>query len=769
MITLSLDENGDFEGYWKKRDALLIGGVLFDDVDDTSEVTNEKRRIAAFYRRIMEEVAAEKKIVCIYPKDLHGGGARGITGRNKEKLIKEKVTLTLPEFLQKGTYKSEKLTDDEGEIEDRKGKYYLYAQLKSSTGKEGREGERLGKLAGDDYASNLYYHMASDVVSRCVFSNPYVKDKESFSLELATRISRPLAWDGEEARKYREAGYREEKDAKWCKLENQEQGVYFELTNRDFYRGVVSKLILEDNPREHKVDIFNVVPISYYDPNKRHEFLYLADSICSLLYFQLMKEKETDLELEEAWFLKAKDVLEELLPAKQILLFSYDKVDTAFSKALSAYWDGDYYRALCCMYDADSNDTLLTYYRNVWFRYVEERIVNARNEQNFKKAVWCLYNSQLTNKYQQEKGIYIRNVLEKAAEEIKPRLRTPESKSILFMLYEAGLIAANHIGDSVSATAYYEKAIAHADGVSTEEYLRLRNTLVVAYTDALRTKDACKIAITNVRYNRKLTMIKNSIADQTSRRGTISLAKAISQLGQVLAFMKDKRTEKTFRDALSYFKDKSADYFITQSYLMHYYIEVRDKEAYDKEAYCYFGEKDDLLEQLNYLMDEGMRADSLINMKFALFLYLKGLYMFHVDEITDEIWTIVNDVEGYVNRTYEPNEKWKLEGHPSILICKYLCMIAASIGKRETVAATYEAKLKDFSEGVGAPEVEYVPIMKAIACSALCTYYAKISNDASKESEDKLVEALRQIDGLKNKSESDIRRNIDKCICYMYA
>ena len=43
-----------------------------------------------------------------------------------------------------------------------------------------------------------------------------------------------------------------------------------------------------------------------------------------------------------------------------------------------------------------------------------------------------------------------------------------------------------------------------------------------------------------------------------------------------------------------------ADYYITLSYLLHYYLQTKEKEKYEKYAKDYFGGYEDLEEQLIY-------------------------------------------------------------------------------------------------------------------------------------------------------------------------
>ena len=49
MITISLDEYGDFEKDGKEP--LFIGGIIFDDQEEKEEECTERKRIEAYYKK----------------------------------------------------------------------------------------------------------------------------------------------------------------------------------------------------------------------------------------------------------------------------------------------------------------------------------------------------------------------------------------------------------------------------------------------------------------------------------------------------------------------------------------------------------------------------------------------------------------------------------------------------------------------------------------------------------------------------------------------
>ena len=57
MITLSLDEFGEFEESSAATKPIFIAGVLYDDKGIDNDTVNERRRIEAYYRNVIDSVS----------------------------------------------------------------------------------------------------------------------------------------------------------------------------------------------------------------------------------------------------------------------------------------------------------------------------------------------------------------------------------------------------------------------------------------------------------------------------------------------------------------------------------------------------------------------------------------------------------------------------------------------------------------------------------------------------------------------------------------
>ena len=273
MITIALDENGDFEGLNRESDeATFLAGLLYDDNGDEMDTANERERIIAYYQNVCAKAGGH------FPESLHISHA-GNNGSYVAKTKKE-VGASLGEFLRNGTYQKKALTRF-----PRRGKYILFMQIKSNQGKRTLQGKDLCELVKDDFASNLYMHMAEDVVSRLIFHNPYRPAIRKVHFDLPTRMVVLDNTMQDKIKEYYQLGY---KDYKFDKDKPRDKGKkYLQIANDNNYRAAISREILADGRTDLEVDRMTVRSIYYGTSDEKKTrgmaFLYLADSICSLL------------------------------------------------------------------------------------------------------------------------------------------------------------------------------------------------------------------------------------------------------------------------------------------------------------------------------------------------------------------------------------------------------------------------------------------------------------------------------------------------------
>ena len=683
MLTLALDEYGDFEGIRDENEPVYIAGLIYDDKNIGGEERLERNRIKAYYQAVIAEAAEGAAGAWthefVYPDALHSKGD-GMRDHYVVRPVKELVRVTLPEFIRRGTYRGNMLKwkNPEGIIRDflpRQGQYHIFVILKSDAGIKKLLAGNANILAKDDYASNLYFHMADEMICRLIFYNPVIREVKDISLDIATRSSGNMLMSDPLAQEYKRQGYK----ANLCDENDPGGKVYFNLTNADIYRSVIAEEILDAQRPDINIADFNVTPIQYRAGAKKMEFLYMADTICSYLQFEIAGQNA------EEWLAAIVGRTRDLTGRDDNLIFGYDEIDIIYAKAWNMYLGGDLYKALSIAYDAGKHEgAFAAFYKKLWFKKLEERVRECRNVSDFNMAVRKLNETMNNNSLDSDKALYILQVLEEMAPEIEKEFRSPEARGILYLLNDIGVTAYCHIGDSVTAEKYFKKCTQLAGTVSLEAYLGTRNKMVVFCCDYFEMDLAEEISDENIVYQELLTELKKEVhLPGVSDDGYVAFGKAHSQRGQVYAFKRDPRAVDEFRMALENFEAGSANFKITQSYLLHYYLDAGCKEAYLEEAEQYFDGRKKPAEQLKYIVDEGARYDALFNMTYALYVFIKGLYLFRLNEMSDRVWKDLQSLERrFARKIAKPG--WKLSGHPAELIFKYMRLIAISRNDQES-------------------------------------------------------------------------------------
>ena len=677
------------------NEPVYIAGLIYDDHSVEGDSEEERKRIKAYYKSIIRDAKSESTAKDAdsfsYPEVLHSNGDGG-RDHNIVRPVKEKIQNSLADFIRYGKYKDKngKLQDFNG-IKDREGEYYIFVILKSDQGMTKLLSKNANILARDNYASNLYFHMAEELISRLIFHNPLINNITEITLDIATRKSAILSNNSELFTEYKKQGY---------KAEQAEGGKYqFRSTNPDIYRTVISKEIMSAERPDIKIDRFNVVPISYHGyKEKDMEFLYMSDSICSVLGFDI-EGKNAD-----EWLKCIDKRVQGITGKKENLIFGYDEIDNIYEKDWTKYEEGDYYRALSIACDAGKVEGGFSeFYKSLWFKKIEEKIVVSTSVSDFNMAVRKLNETLNNNTLDQEKCFYILGVLEKMVPDMERRFHSHEAKRILYTLYDIGVTAHCHIGDSRGAEEYFKKCKQYADLTSLDDYLNTRNKLVVFCCDYFDLDRAEELSDENILYQELLSDLKKELKlSGINDFGNESMGKAHSQRAQVYAFKRNTKAEEEFILALKEFKEGSANYKITQSYLLHYYLDSGNYEAYLEEAEKYFDGKKELSDQLNYIIEEGSKDDPLINMKYALYIYVRALYLFMLSKLTNRVWSDLQKVDKRFGKKIKKKE-WKLTGHPCEIIFKYMRLIALS-KKEDELEEEYAQRMENCLTHHGATE-----------------------------------------------------------------
>lgn len=679
MITLALDEFGDFEGIENNNKPVGIAGILYDDSNDEGDTANERKRLKEFYKACIatanDDNGPDNEF--LYPSALHSNGSKERDARIV-KPVKRRVNACLSEFLRKGTYNGKELLNEKAK---RKGKYYVFGIIKSDRGMNSLLSSTTNFLAHDDMGSNLYFHMASEAVNRMLFHNPRIADIKKVSMNIASRRSDDMEKNSLKAQEYYRQGYKAQNSLN----SNHFGQVYFGVANADMYRVILSQEMIRSGKAQTTIDDFFVSPIKYTENAKNMEFLYLADSICTYLSNNI--EGITDSEK----LIKIVNKANQISNKAQNIIFGYDEIDVAFQNAWELYENGDYFECLKICYDSRLKEGGYSEYYINWFDYIRNLIVQDYDEYNFTRTVNRLHDTLRTNTLDQDRTIYILETLEKMAPKVAEFLDDTESMSIMYTLYDIGVSAYCHIGDSKKAIGYYNKCKKFASRVGVEEYLSTLNKMSETLLDNFEWKKAKQIANDSVKYQEELLKMKNALPVYSvdDNKTSLGLAKAYSQKAQVYAFVRDSRAIEFFKKSMASFNAESADFRITQSYLLHYYLDNGMKEEYMEESRQYFGGEDSLRKQLAFILTESFKETPIINYKYALYVFIRGIYCFRIPDMSDSLKDKLYDIDNILRKAEIASKGkkkasfTKLTGHPSEIIFKYLSMIAIVNGDTE--------------------------------------------------------------------------------------
>lgn len=742
MITIAFDENGDFEGRKnRQQQPVFIAGLLYDDQGDAYDTQNERERVVNYYQHVCQKVGES------FPEGLHMN-YRGNNGQAVAN-VKNEVARTLKEFLRQGTYDKEELFR-----KPRKGKYYLFLQLKSNQGKQNFLQKNTSALLKDDFASNLYMHMAEDILSRVVFHNPYLQEIQHVYFDLPTRTVVLDRADGVTIKDYRQLGYKDYQFQEGHKPADIDKRVYLQIANENNYREAIAREIVASGKHDFVVERMRVRSIVYKwdkkDSMLSMAFLYLADSLCSLLDYHY-EEKGTE---PAAWLTSFYEQAHELNGSSQNLFFAYDGLDMAFQQAWHCCERGQYFEALQLLFDAQqTNNKLLPFYQKHWFYLIEQYICQNAQADDLSIAIHRFQQYSYSNNLHQEKLCYIFEQLEQAVNYRKDEKSTERAlpNDIVFALYDAGMSAYNHIGKAEEAERCFKECKRLAPFVDIEAYLRTLNKYVVYQNDACNFKKAKEAAENIVVYADDLDSLRTKMFG-TDKAVSAEYGRNLSQCAQAYAFLRDPQAEEYFQLALSKFEPESQDYYITLSYLLHFYIDQGDAEHYDAWAEKYFGGQTEPEKQLTYLMQAGQGEHPRFALKFAFFVFIKGLYKLHRNAVKGKLRLALLDVERLFRQYHAEKE---INGHPWELIYKYLAFLAYQQGKTE-IAEAYLAKIEHIVVPSGA-------IIQGIVHNGKREYYLLTGDKPKAEAEQRaMAESLKGLRVFADFADMSAK------FCYMY-
>ena len=220
----------------------------------------------------------------------------------------------------------------------------------------------------------------------------------------------------------------------------------------------------------------------------------------------------------------------------------------------------------------------------------------------------------------------------------------------------------NHRGDYRRAEEEYKKSIDAARYVTIEEYLGVQLLYIVCLNDATQYEKAEKLASTVLAHHEQLNKIKKNIYPD-NKLIPDSYGRALSQHAQTLTLLKQyDQAIAEFNQALKIFEARDKDWFMTGSFKLHALVDKGDLSDYKKAAEKYFG-SDNLKKQYESIINRECG-----NLPFALYIFLKGLWVFTETTLNPET------VREIITRTEALMKEAKLE-HPWEQIMKYCAFL----------------------------------------------------------------------------------------------
>lgn len=602
MLVLSIDESGRFENQIneEKEKILFVGGLLFK-VDVKHQ---EENCIKNFLIRTVEKAEMELKrkypnqiLELKYPNSFHMGSVS--LGENVPRVIindfRNIVYSELTKFLSKNQYK-------------------IVCYLKDMH-EEYSNGKQNCNVINDKKGGNLYERMVLQLVYNTIFYNLNEKNESEIVLNFATRKSAVSLEDLEANREMKKLGgqYRGEKNG---------QALY-EFSNTLGYKSAIATKIRENEIKNCINFDLNSYSINYNEENKNPESLYLVDIICGYLRSKLDGNKQS-------YGIKSlmESVKKETGNYPIITIEDKEGINNLYNKLIIEIKNKDFIESLLYKYEIEnSNSKFRDYYCEYLLNNVEGEILKLFNEKHFTSYLYKLElllsksNDGAKDKY--NKAIYIVNYLWDIIENSKEKLKI--DNAILYKISDCSIRALNHQGCLVKdVEKYRNKCEELKEYITIDEYIDTQNRLATTYTNSLMFDKALEVLKDPIDLIKELKEFKKDIASIVGCKSNMDIVgKLYSSIGQFYAFLnKNIESKEYFEKAFEEFgEDNYSSKKVTEGYYLHNCI--------------YLGEKELFRERINKLTegDKWLRKIEKCNDRYILFLLIKGIYKFFVDEI----------------------------------------------------------------------------------------------------------------------------------------
>ncbi len=747
-ITFALDEKGSFEKTGNNSLGLvkMIAGVMYDDQGKAGAAGREKRRLDNFFRKQYKISLRKEQSIKLdgkdrYPQHMHSnnGNIRYV------KKVKSQIIKELPSFFRQAN-----------------GKYYIFCIIKSKLGLESIFHKDVSELEQENFGSNLYYHMAQRIVTRSIFHNPYLKPDRisSLTMEPATRAF--VTKKNEMIEKTDELqvmGYRSNNN------------VFYTMTG-DIYRMILLNEMSESGQDHIKIN--HIAMMQLKRSNTDHSidmsknelvdaaYFFLSDILCDGLSNAIPNKT-----INSKSLYSIRKYINELGENIHPLVYAYDIVDEYYSRARKKYERQDYFGAVEELYKIEGykKSDCYNYYCETCIPRLLEQMESDITPNILADVVRRFRSETRKTEISLELLVFAMKIMDQWVCTMEEQLIEEGDGRILYDFYNASFNLCNHSNRPEEGKIFKEKRDNYAKYCDLETMIEGKNSDCVAMNDRLDHKGAYEAAKTNVDLYKQIHEIRGKFTKDVSFDRI--LAKTLSQFGQACGFFygttKDKSLidngENAFMEALSLLEKNCADYYITESYLLHLYIISSEKEKYEKQMELYLEGIKDKKEQLEFLLRQKNNMKH-INWNYAVYVFLKGLYVFHSDEGTNYLKRFENGLIRLSDET-----KGGTFEHPwEFSICYIMRLLYSSQMKVTNNQNKLLSRINLYTK-------RKKGLLRGISLYGMALYHKEAQNDEDYSKCLKMAfESIYQLkEGEKNLTVDQIRNRLDKDLCYMFS
>lgn len=374
----------------------------------------------------------------------------------------------------------------------------------------------------------------------------------------------------------------------------------------------------------------------------------------------------------------------------------------------------------CLFYERKYYDLLKLSYR-LMVRYEDDiccRLFEVFREDTYIQAVFQLSKDLNSNIIKPRECFYIHKYLWNAF-----KIKQIKNQRVAVSLLSSGIACCNHLGKAELALAYISELESLKSIVPIMDYLTIQNRAAVLYHDRYEYEKANAIAEKNIKSLEELKKSYriiadfNEMAEDSCKITSLGRAYSVSAVGKV--FMKKEDPMPYFERALEEFGEDKGNRMITIAHILHYAMESKKRELYEKYATEFFS--------LRAGQESYTRMDLQEIRSYKLFIYLKSIYVFYREQVDDSFYEKLLELEGILCTE-------DIGIHPYELIYKYMALLMLSCSKHKKEAERFFLKsVSVIDEGIIDTE-RSMNIIMCISYQTLSLYY-KLIGDKDKEKE----------------------------------